>query len=330
MVRPGNQGYGMTMAIVSAATFGTSGSFGTPLLDGGWTPGAVVLARIGGSAVFLLVPTLWLLHRNGLPSRRSVAHMVAYGLVAVGSATFCYFEAIQYLSVAIALLCEYFAPVLLIAYRWARSRRRPPWIVLLGAVVAMAGMAVVLDVFGDARVDPRGLVWGLGAALSLSIYFLLGERSDADLHPLVVTGVGTVVASAALALGGLVGLIPMHARAVDVTLAGIRLSWVIPVVAVVLVATVLAYLTGIVGVRELGVRLSSFVSLTEVLFAVVAAALLVGQDPTALQGIGAVIVLAGIALVQRAGSEKPVVDEPPLLAAVATTACARLPESSEM
>ena len=299
MVRPGSQGYGMTMAIVSAATFGTSGSFGTPLLNAGWTPGAVVLARIGGSALVLLVPTLWLLHRNGLPSRRAVAHMVAYGLVAVGSATFCYFEAIQYLSVSIALLCEYFAPVLLIAYRWARSHHRPPGIVLAGAVVAMAGMAVVLDVFGDAHIDPRGLLWGLGAAVSLSIYFLLGEQSDADLHPLVVTGVGTVVASATLALGGVVGLIPMHARAVDVPLAGVRVSWAIPVVAVVLIATVLAYLTGIVGVRELGVRLSSFVSLTEVLFAVVAAAVLVAQKPTVLQGIGAVVVLAGIALVQR-------------------------------
>ena len=44
---------------------------------------------------------------------------------AVALAQLCYFSAVQYLSVGVALLLEYLAPVLLIFWHWGRNRRRP-------------------------------------------------------------------------------------------------------------------------------------------------------------------------------------------------------------
>lgn len=307
----------LPVALLSAASFGTSGALGKSLLDIGWTPSALVLVRIGGSALVLLVPTVLLLRAGGWPRSRSWWQLLAYGLVAVAAAQFCYFNAVQYLSVAVALLCEYFAPVLLIGYRWARSRRRPPYLVLLGAVVAMAGILLVLDVTGSVRVDPRGLLWGAGAALSLSGYFLLAEHQSEDLHPVVMTGVGTAVGALVLGVAGALGVLPMRARLGQATLAGHQLTWLVPIVGIVLVSTVLAYLTGIVAVRALGVRVASFVALAEVLFAVLAAALLVGQDPTATQGLGALAVIAGIALIQREGGDvEPLPSAEPIEAVV--------------
>lgn len=294
----------LLVALLSAASFGTSGALGKSLLDIGWTPSALVLARIGGAALVLLVPTLLMLRSGGWPRSRSWWQLLAYGLVGVAGAQFCYFNAVQYLSVAVALLCEYLAPVLLIGYRWARSRRRPPYLVLLGALVAMAGMLLVLDVTGSARVDPRGLLWGAGAALSLSGYFLLAEHQPEGLHPVVMTGVGTVVGALVLGVAGVLGILPMRVRLGQVTLAGQQMTWLVPIISVVLVSTVLAYLTGIVAVRALGVRIASFIALAEVLFAVLAAALLVGQDPTATQGLGAIAVIGGVALIQRQGGEE--------------------------
>ena len=52
----------------------------------------------------------------------------------------------------------------------------------------------------------------------------------------------------------------------------------------VMVAAVFAYLTGIVAVRRLGSSVASFVSLTEVIFAVVFAAILLGQHPSTAAG----------------------------------------------
>ena len=54
-----------------------------------------------------------------------------------------------------------------------------------------------------------------------------------------------------------------------------------------------------VAVRRLGSSLASFVSLTEVIFAVTFAFVLLGQRPGPMQLVGGGLILAGIALVQR-------------------------------
>ena len=60
-----------------------------------------------------------------------------------------------------------------------------------------------------------------------------------------------------------------------------------------------AYLTGIIAVRRLGSSIASFVSLSEIIFAVVFAAILLAQRPTGFQLVGGLLVVAGIAVVQR-------------------------------
>ena len=65
------------------------------------------------------------------------------------------------------------------------------------------------------------------------------------------------------------------------------------------VSAVFAYITGIVAVRRLGSSVASFVSLSEVIFAVVFAAVLLAQHPSAVQLVGGALVLVGIGVVQR-------------------------------
>ncbi len=84
----------------------------------------------------------------------------------------------------------------------------------------------------------------------------------------------------------------------DVVLIGTRVSWLVPVVGLSLVAAAVAYVAGIVAARVLGAKVASFVGLTEVLFAVVFTWLLLGQVLTPDQLVGGLFVLAGIALVR--------------------------------
>ena len=111
-------------------------------------------------------------------------------------------------------------------------------------------------------------------------------------------------------MGGLVilavaatGFLPLTARAGTTALAGTPVAWWVPIGLLITVSAVFAYLTGIVAVRRLGSSVASFVSLTEVIFAVVFAVVLLAQRPTAAQLIGGVLVLAGIALVQVSSSK---------------------------
>jgi drug/metabolite transporter (DMT)-like permease len=294
------QGAGLVIALVSAASFGLSGSLARSLLDLGWTPAAVVAVRVLGAFALLLVPCLLLLRRSGLPSLRQSGHLVAYGVVAVALAQLCYFSAVQYLSVGVALLLEYLAPVLLIFFHWARSRRRPAASVFVGAVLALLGLVFVLDLRGGVTLNPVGVLWGLGAAVCLCAYFVLSEEgAGAPVSPLLLTTVGTGVGGAVILGAAAVGVLPLAARTGETVLAGSRVGWWLPALLLVGVSAVLAYLSGIVAVRRLGSSVASFVSLAEVIFAVVFAVILLAQQPSASQLVGGALVLAGIAVVQR-------------------------------
>ena len=63
-------GGGLLAALLSAAVFGTSGSFAWALLDAGWSPGAAVTVRISGAAVVLAVPAAIALRGRWHRSRR--------------------------------------------------------------------------------------------------------------------------------------------------------------------------------------------------------------------------------------------------------------------
>jgi len=66
----------------------------------------------------------------------------------------------------------------------------------------------------------------------------------------------------------------------------------------VVLATVLAYVSGIMAARALGSKVASFVSLTEVLFAVIWAWLLLSELPGAIQLLGGLLIVGGVVLVR--------------------------------
>src|SRR4051794_9211177 len=291
-------GAALGLATLSAATFGTSGAFATSLLQVGWTPGAAVTARVVTAALLLTGPALLALRGHGALLRRGAGTMTIYGVVAVAGAQLCYFNAVQHLSVAVALLLEYSGALLVVAWLWLRRGQRPRPLTVVGAAVAVAGLALVLDLAGDHALDPVGVLWGLGAAVGLAVYFVLSAGTEDALPPLVVAWGGLAVGGAALLAAGAVGALPLAAPRTDVRLLDTQVSWLVPVLGLSVVAAVVAYIAGIAGARLLGAKLASFLGLTEVLFAVAFAWLVLGQVLTAVQLAGGALVLAGIALVR--------------------------------
>jgi drug/metabolite transporter (DMT)-like permease len=207
---------------------------------------------------------------------------------------------VERLSVAVALLLEYLAPVLIVGYLWARGAR-PNRLTLAGVVLAVAGLLLVLDVFGGVRLSLVGVLWGLAAAGGLVGYFLLSAHEhEESLPPLVLAWAGLVVGAVVLGAAGLVRLLPMEASTADVTVGGALVAWWVPVAELAVVAAAFAYAAGIGAVRLLGATLSSFLMLTEVLFAVAFAWLLVGELPGLVQLAGGLLIVAGVVAVRLA------------------------------
>lgn len=295
------------MAVLSAAAFGVSGTLAAALLRAGWTPGAAVAARLVIATAALALPAWRAMRGRWGRVRRSTPAIMAYGLLAVAAAQLCYFQAIQHLSVAVALLLEYSGTVLVVAWMWVRHRQVPSRVTAVGAAVALAGLALVLDLAGSHHVDPAGILWGLGAAVGLAAYFVVSADADQPLPPLAVAWGGLSLGAVAILLAAAAGVLRWRVSLSDVTLAHARVSWLVPVLGLGLVAAAVAYVTGIAAARVLGARLASFVGLAEVLFAAVYARVLLGQQLTGLQLAGGLLVLAGIAVV-RMGEPAEVAD----------------------
>lgn len=299
ITRPGTGGAGLAFAVLSAASFGTSGTFGTSLIQAGWSPAAAVTTRVATAAVMLTVPALVQLRGRWRLLRRGAGQAAAFGLIAVAGCQLFYFNAIRLMPVGVALLLEYLGVVLVVGWLWLRHGQRPRGLTIAGAATAIAGLAMVLDLTGSARLNPAGVIWGLLAAVGLAVYFLLSSAVDAEpLPPIVLAWAGMCIGAAALALLGGTGLLRMTATTADVEFLGHHVSWIVPALGLSLIAAVVPYVAGIAAARRLGAKLASFTGLAEVLFAVLFAWVLLGQLPSALQFLGGAFILAGIIFVR--------------------------------
>ena len=294
---------GLLLAVGAALAFGVGGPFAKSLLEAGWSSNAVVLARCLGVLAALLAPAILSLRGRWGVLRRNAGVVVAYGGFAVVGAQLFFYTAIRYMPVGAALLIEYLAPVLLVGIAWARTRRRPGALVLAGSAAAIAGLLLVVDLGGD-RTQPIGPVLALVAAFGLVAYFLISARVDPELPTVALLAASMLVGSVVLLLIAAVGLGPLDTAFADVRLLGRPAPWWQPLAVVVGVSTLLAYLLGLASSSRLGSRVASFTGLLEVVFAVIASWVLLGDLPAPVQLVGGVLILAGVVLVKAQGADR--------------------------
>lgn len=288
----------LLLAFASAAAFALSGSFAKSLFDVGWSPGAAVAVRIGGAAVVLLIPVILSLVRNWAQVKGSLARIAIYGIVPIALCQLFYFNAVQHLSVGVALLLEYLSPVLLVAWAWVMTRQRPRVLTIVGAICAMSGLVLVLDLAGSQEVSVEGILWGLAAAVCSAVYFIMSARAGDNVPPILMAGGGMAVGAAMIVALGAVGVLPMAFTFNNPVFAGTQVHWLVPVLGLVLITTVFAYVVGIISTRGLGSKVASFVALFEVLFAVIWAWILLGELPRMIQLLGGVAIMGGVVLVR--------------------------------
>lgn len=301
---------GLALALASATSFGMSGVLARGLLDTGWTAGAAVTVRTVIAATVLLVPGLLALRGRAHLLRDNAGLVTIYGISAVAGAQLCYFYAVSYMQVSVALLLEYTAPVAVVLWLWLRHGHRPSGLTVLGAAVAAGGLVLVLDVISGAELSTVGVLWALGAMIGAASYFIISADESNGLPGITLAAGGLLVASVVLSLAGAVGVLPLRASTAPALYDGHSVPWWVPVLALGLVTAAFAYVTGIAAGRRLGSRLASFVALGEVLAAVVFAWLLLGELPRPVQMVGGLLVLTGVVVVKLGEGRAPLVVEP--------------------
>ncbi|MEU2794036.1 EamA family transporter [Streptomyces sp. NPDC007100] len=299
---------GLVLALISAFAFGSSGVAAKPLITAGLDPLHVTWLRAAGAALVML-PVAWR-HRR-LPLHRP-ALLAGFGLLAVAGVQACYFAAISRIPVGVALLVEYLAPALVLG--WVRFVQRKPVTraAACGVLLAVVGLTCVVEVWSGLRFDPVGLAPALGAACCQVGYFVLsdhgGDGADAA-DPLGVIAYGLLIGAVLLTAVTRPWEMDWAVLGGSAHMGGAEVPAVWLLVWIVLVATVLAYLTGVLSVRRLSPQVAGVVACLEAVIATVLAWVLLGEHLSAPQLVGGAVVLAGALVAQSSTPRRDRPDE---------------------
>jgi drug/metabolite transporter (DMT)-like permease len=265
----------------------------------GWSPAAVTSVRIALAAVLLAV-VVAILRPNALRFRRAdLWLLLSYGLLGVAGVQLFFFVAVDRVPVGVAMVLVNLAPALVALWTRFVRRTRLHAVVWLGITLAVAGLALVAEVWHSTRLDVLGVTAGLAAALCSAAYFLLGEHGAARHDSSGLTAAG-------LTIGAVVTLTispPWTVQAAftaPATLGGLRIPVWLVLLVLAVAGTALPYLAGLHALRVLPSARASVLALAEPLIAAALAWLLLGQALGPAQLAGALILLTGAILVQLA------------------------------
>lgn len=144
-----------------------------------------------GFTLLVLAPLLWILKGKTALSfnRRDALTAISVGVFGIAGSNFFYYYAIQQTTVATAIILQYTAPVLVLLYMLARRIQRPTAPRLMGVSLAVIGSVLAIGIVGKSSVFPwfaigtsqvkltgLGVAAALAAAVAFAYYNIAGQK----------------------------------------------------------------------------------------------------------------------------------------------------------
>ena len=278
---------GVLLVAISAAGFASIGLFARVAAASGASLLTVLALRFVLAGILL---ALVLRHRRlAWPRGRALAGLVLLGALGYTAQSFCFFSALNHLTVGLAVLLLYLHPALVLLAGAALGRQR---LTPRKAALAAASFAgILLTVRGDLAGTPVGLAFGIGAALIYTNYILVGEHLTPRTGVIPAATVIVLSAAVMFCLGTLVE---------GVRWPGTTGGW-LAVAGIAVLGTALATVTFFAGVQRIGAGDAATLSTLEPVVALVLAFVFLGEQLGAVQLAGALLVIASAALLGRSG-----------------------------
>jgi drug/metabolite transporter (DMT)-like permease len=294
-------GYAMVMA--AATLWAVNGAVSKVILSGGVS--SLRLAEIRSTGAFaLLALVLAAVRPATLRLRaREVPYFALFG-AGLALVQLFYFLAIHRLAIGIALLIEYLAPVLVALYaRFVLHQevRRRIWIAI---ALAVTGLALVVEIWSGLSLDAAGVVAALAGAGAYALYLLVAEHGVGDRDPVSLVCFGFLFASIFWAIVQPWWSFPRDLISEQVSLDGRLSSLHLPVWSLVawmiVLGTIVPFGLLVGALRHVAATRVAIVAMLEPVLATVIAYAWLEESLTAVQLLGAVVVLGAIFLAQSA------------------------------
>jgi len=272
---------GALLVAASAAAFGALPIFARLAYAAGVDLYGILVPRFAIGAAVL---ALFALARGvRWPRGRTLLAVLAMGALGYTGQSFLYFSALRHADASLVALLLYSFPFIVAALAALFLNERLDGARISALLLASAGLMMTI---GGGRGTPLGIALALGAALVYAVYIVIGSRVLRDVDPIAAS---SLICAAAAASYGLIAAVATIAGDGPIWPAGTS-SW-LPVIALALVSTALAIATFFSGLRLLGATLTSVLSTLEPVVSVTAAALVLGETVSLLQGLGGAIVI---------------------------------------
>ena len=284
------------LLLLSAIIWGTLHPISKLLLLEGLTPGQLALARLGLAALTTLVAAVVTgrLARLARLRRRDLLAVAAIGFCGYFLAVYLSLRGLEFLPASLNSLLANTSPLFVALLAPPLLKERPTRRALGGLLVGFFGVAILIQSRGGVGRDVAlvGVLFSLASSCSWSLYTILGRWSTVRVDPLLVT----LIASA-VSLPPLAALVLAEGRTGALLGAGpaalLGLAWL------GVVATGLTFFIWTAALRRLPAASVAAYGYLIPPFGVLFAFLLLGEQPTALFLLGAVLVLVGVAAAQR-------------------------------
>jgi drug/metabolite transporter (DMT)-like permease len=292
------------MALGASLLWGLNGAVSKVTLVGAFSSLELVELRslgafvVLGAALLVIAPQTLRVRRSELPA------LVVFGVAGLAFVQLLYLIAIRRLDVGVALLIEYTAPVLVALYARFVLKQRVRNRVWAAIALALAGLALIVDLAHGITLDGIGVLASIAAAFAYAVYIVLAERSVGDRSVVSLLCYGFGFASLFWAFVAPWWNFPFHVLGEDVSLLGNLAEHRAPVwllmTSNVLIGTVIPFFLLIRALRHLSGTRVAIAAMAEPVIATVVAWAWLGEALGTAQLVGGAIVLAAIGLAQTA------------------------------
>ena len=230
--------------------------------------------------------------------------LIAFGLFGFAAVNVFYFLAIQKLNVGIALIIEFTAPIWIALWMRFIQKKIVSKLMWWGLVVGLTGLVLIAQVWRGLTLDGLGVIFALLDALALAVYFLLGEKLVGVKSSEATMAWGLGISSAFFAIIQPWWNFPFEklGKVVDLTgrLAGVSIPAYFLILWIVILGTAVPYFLVLNGLRGLSAATSSSIGMLEPVFGGIFAWIFLYEKLNFTQSMGAIVVLIGIYLANRA------------------------------
>lgn len=283
---------GTMMTLAAGLAWGISGISGQYLMSHGVHVNLLTSLRLLITGIFLL----------SLARSKQKEHLVAawkqpkflkqvllFSIFGLVLNQYAFLRAIHLTNAGTATVLQYMAPILILSIVCILNRQRPTSFEIIAIAMAILGtyMIATHGKLGSLAITPKGLMWGLGSAITYSIYILLPVKLIHEWGSTIVIGSGMFIGGIFFSLVTKAWQYPLQ----------INVMSILAYIGIIGIGTIFAYTFFLKGVSIVGAVKGSLLASVEPVSSVFLTVLVLGEIFYPIDLLGMLFIFLAVTLI---------------------------------